>query len=190
MITFCAKTPNHFDLPRRIARLGELAYNLWWTWNPHAQRLFNRIDNALWERVNHNPSVFLGQAGRSEINAAAQNTIYLDLYERVFREFDAYLTRTDTWYAQNHPGHCDQTIAYFSMEFGLHEILPIYSGGLGVLAGDHLKEASDLGLPQVGVGFLYAEGYFSQRISEDGWQDAQNNPIVIEDLPILRKSVV
>ena len=185
MTTFRTKTPNHFDLPRRIARLGELAYNLWWTWNPHAQRLFNRIDNALWERVNHNPFVFLEQVGRSEINAVAQNTNYLDLYDRVCCEFDAYLTRADTWYAQNHPGHCDQTIAYFSMEFGLHEILPIYSGGLGVLAGDHLKEASDLGMPLVGVGFLYAEGYFSQRISEDGWQEAQNNPIAIEDLPIL-----
>jgi starch phosphorylase len=185
MTPFRTKTPNHFDLPRRIARLGELAYNLWWTWNPHAQRLFNRMDNALWERLNHNPFVFLEQVGRSEINAVAQNPAYLELYDRVCREFDAYLARADTWYAQNHPGQCDQTIAYFSMEFGLHETLPIYSGGLGVLAGDHLKEASDLGLPLVGVGLMYAEGYFSQRIADDGWQEAQNNPIDIESLPIL-----
>jgi len=185
MTTFRTKIPNHFDLPRRIARLGELAYNLWWTWNPLAQRLFNRIDNALWERVNHNPFVFLSQVGRSEINAVAQNTNYLDLYDRVCCEFDAYLTRTDTWCAQNHPGCNDQAIAYFSMEFGLHEILPIYSGGLGVLAGDHLKEASDLGMPLVGLSLMYAEGYFSQRISDDGWQEAQNNLIDVDNLPLL-----
>jgi starch phosphorylase len=185
MATFRTKTPNHFDLPRRISRLGELAYNLWWTWNPSAQRLFYRIDFALWEEVNHNPLRFLRQIGRVEINAAALNSAYLELYDRVFANFDAYLKATDTWFARNAPKRNKHTIAYFSMEFGLHEILPIYSGGLGVLAGDHLKEASDLGLPMVGVGLMYAEGYFSQRISEDGWQDAINNPLNFDDLPVL-----
>ncbi len=186
MPTFRTKAPNHFDLPRRISRLGELAYNLWWTWNPAAQRLFYRIDYALWERVNHNPLRFLREVERAEINAAALNSVYLESYDRVFGNFDAYLKATDTWYARTHPKQSKQTIAYFSMEFGLHEILPIYSGGLGVLSGDHLKEASDLGLPLVGVGLLYAEGYFNQRISEDGWQESVNNPINFEDLPIVR----
>ncbi len=185
MPTFRTKIPNHFDLPRRIARLSELAYNLWWTWNPTAQRLFYRIDYALWEDVNHNPIRFLRQVERSEINAAALNRVYLELYDRVFERFDAYLKAADTWYAHNSPKRNKHTVAYFSMEFGLHEILPIYSGGLGVLAGDHLKEASDLGLPLVGIGLMYAEGYFSQRISEDGWQEAVNNPLNFDELPVL-----
>ncbi len=182
---FLTKIPNHFDLPRRIHRLGELAYNLWWTWNPPAQRLFSRIDNALWERLNHNPLRFLRQVGRAEINAAAQNAYYLELYDRVCADFDRYLTSADTWCAHHYPNACHQTVAYFSMEFGLHEMLPIYSGGLGVLAGDHIKEASDLGLPLVGVGLLYGEGYFTQRISETGWQEAINNPLNFEYLPLL-----
>ncbi|HEX7620515.1 MAG TPA: alpha-glucan family phosphorylase [Anaerolineales bacterium] len=186
MTGFLTKIPNHFDLPRRINRMGELAYNLWWTWNPHAQRLFNHVDNALWERLNHNPLRFLRSVGRFEINAAAQDPVYLELYDRVFSSFDDYLKSTDTWTARAYKTRSKQTIAYFSMEFGLHEILPIYSGGLGVLAGDHLKQASDLGLSLVGAGLMYAEGYFTQRISEDGWQDSINNPLNFSELPVLQ----
>lgn len=184
MSTFKTKLPNQFDLPRRINRLGELSYNLWWAWNPTALRLFNRIDNNLWEQVKHSPIRFLRELERPVLNAAAQDPDYLDLYDRVFSDFDAYLSRKETWYATEHPNQQNQ-IAYFSMEFGLHETLPIYSGGLGVLSGDHLKETSDIGLPLVGIGLLYSEGYFSQRISEDGWQDAINNPLNFADLPIL-----
>ncbi|RPH59053.1 MAG: alpha-glucan family phosphorylase, partial [Chloroflexi bacterium] len=184
MPTFKSKLPNHFDLPRRIHRLSELSYNLWWAWNPTAQRLFNRIDNNLWERVNHNPIRFLREVSRPALNAATQDANYLNNYDRVFADFDAYLNRADTWFGTAYPARQNQ-IAYFSMEFGLHETLPIYSGGLGVLSGDHLKETSDIGLPLVGVGLLYTEGYFSQRISEDGWQDAINNPLNFADLPFL-----
>ncbi len=184
MSTFKTKLPSQFDLPRRINRLGELSYNLWWAWNPTALRLFNRIDNNLWEQVKHSPIRFLRELERPVLNAAAQDPDYLDLYDQVFSDFDAYLNRQDTWFATAHPEEQSQ-IAYFSMEFGLHETLPIYSGGLGVLSGDHLKETSDIGLPLVGVGLLYSEGYFSQRISEDGWQDAINNPLNFADLPIL-----
>lgn len=184
MSTFKTKLPSQFDLPRRINRLGELSYNLWWAWNPTALRLFNRIDNNLWEQVKHSPIRFLRELERPVLNAAAQDPDYLDLYDRVFSEFDEYLNRKETWYSTERPNQQYQ-IAYFSMEFGLHETLPIYSGGLGVLSGDHLKETSDIGLPLVGVGLLYSEGYFSQRISEDGWQDAINNPLNFADLPIL-----
>ena len=184
MSTFKTKLPSQFDLPRRINRLGELSYNLWWAWNPTALRLFNRIDNNLWEQVKHSPIRFLRELERPVLNAAAQDPDYLDLYDQVFSDFDAYLSRQDTWFATAHSEEQSQ-IAYFSMEFGLHETLPIYSGGLGVLSGDHLKETSDIGLPLVGVGLLYSEGYFSQRISEDGWQDAINNPLNFADLPIL-----
>ncbi len=186
MTVFKTRVPNHFDLPRRINRLGELAYNLWWTWQPNAQRLFAHVDGELWERLAHNPITFLHQVNRSSLNEAAQKTSYLDNYDKVFAEFDAYMAHKGTWCDKNHAGFCDGSVAYFSMEFGLHEILPIYSGGLGVLAGDHLKEASDLGLPLKGIGFLYAEGYFSQRISEDGWQEALNNHLNFDNLPLLR----
>ncbi len=184
MTNYKSKLPNHFDLPRRINRLGELAYNLWWVWNPTAQRLFNRIDNNLWELTRHNPILFLRQLERPVLNAAAQDPFYLEIYDRVFTEFDAYMQHRGPWFSSQYPGNTDQ-IAYFSMEFGLHETLPIYSGGLGVLSGDHLKESSDLGLPLVGIGLLYTEGYFSQRITEDGWQEAINNPLKFEGLPLL-----
>jgi starch phosphorylase len=185
MTNFRTKLPNHFDLPRRIQRLGEMAHNLWWTWNPTAQRLFYRIDFALWERVNHNPLLFLRSVGRTEINAAALDPVYLELYDRVFASYDEYMNAKDTWCTSTYKTRCKKTIAYFSFEYGLHELLPIYSGGLGVLAGDHLKEASDLGLPLVAIGLMYGEGYFSQRISEDGWQDSINNPLNFDDLPVL-----
>ncbi len=186
MPTFRTKIPNHFDLPRRIDRLGELAHNLWWTWNPNAQRLYYRIDYDLWESLNHNPLRFLRSVGRSEINAAAQNPAFLDLYDQVFKQFDAYMNATDTWCNCTYKDCTPLQSAYFSMEFGLHETLPIYSGGLGVLAGDFLKEASDVGLPLVGMGLMYAEGYFSQRISEDGWQTSVNNMLNFDELPVLQ----
>ena len=147
MTTFKSKIPKAYDLPRRINRLAEISYNLWWVWNPIAQRLFNRIDNNLWERVNHNPIRWLREVSRPALNAASRAPMYLELYDRVFAEFDAYLARKDSWFGSTYPKQQKQ-IAYFSMEFGLHETLPIYSGGLGVLSGDHLKETSDIGLPE------------------------------------------
>ncbi len=185
MVSFHSKLPNHFDLPRRINRLGELAYNLWWTWQPEAQRLFARMDYDLWERLSHNPIRLLHELGRSNLNEAAQDKDYLERYDRVFKAFDTYLLQKDTWSELVHPELTNQPIAYFSMEYGLHETLPIYSGGLGVLAGDHLKEASDLGLPLAAVGIMYGQGYFSQRITEDGWQEAVNNPMNFSDLPVV-----
>ncbi len=180
---FLTRIPNGFDLPRRIARLGELAYNLWWTWNPEAERLFRDLDNELWERVGHNPMRLLRSIERAALNAAALRSDYLARYEGVFKAFDAYLSTSESWAERQ--GLQDHQIAYFSMEYGLHEMLPIYSGGLGVLAGDHLKEASDLGLNFIGIGFLYSEGYFTQRISEDGWQEAINQPLDVASLPVL-----
>lgn len=177
--------PTKFNLPRRIARLGELAYNLWWTWNPDAQRLFARIDPNVWERVSHNPVLFLRQVSRSQLDAQTKDRYYLDYYDRILKVFDEYLKAQNTWFDKTYPKHRNHPIAYFSSEFGLHETLPIYAGGLGVLSGDHLKGASDLGLPMVAVGFLYTQGYFSQKISEDGWQEARNVRLKFEDMPIL-----
>ena len=185
MKSFRAQPANHFSLPRRIHRLGELAYNLWWTWNPDAQRLFSRIDHDFWERTYHNPVLFLRQIERAHLNAVAQDRAYLDFYDRTFRIFDQYINAKETWFMQNHPEQINRPIAYFSSEFGLHEPLPIYAGGLGVLSGDHVKEASDLGLPFVAVGFLYTRGYFSQHITEDGWQEARFKRLHFEDMPVM-----
>jgi starch phosphorylase len=177
--------PTKFNLPRRIARLGELAYNLWWTWNPDAQRLFARIDLNLWEHVSHNPVLFLRQVSRAQLDAQTKDRYYLDYFDRVLKVFDDYLKAQNTWFDKTYPTHRNHPIAYFSSEFGMHETLPIYAGGLGVLSGDHLKGASDLGLPMVAVGFLYTQGYFSQKITEDGWQEARNVRLKFEDMPIL-----
>jgi len=185
MNNYRSKLPNGFDLPKRLSRLSELAYNLWWTWKPQATRVFRRLDADLWERLGHNPILLLREIGRPRLNQAAKNKEYLALYDEVFDDFDSYMNEAETWTSETHPELNGRPIAYFSMEFGLHETLPIYSGGLGVLAGDHLKEASDLGLPLVGMGFMYAQGYFSQRITEDGWQEALNNMLDFQNLPAL-----
>ena len=185
MESFRAEVPNHFSLPRRIQRLGEMVYNLWWVWNKDAQRLFALIDKDLWERTYHNPVRFLRRVQRSRLNAVAQDGDYTAFYDQIFQSFDDYMTSEDTWFARNHPDKKNYPIAYFSSEFGLHETLPIYAGGLGVLSGDHIKEASDLGLPLVAVGFLYTRGYFSQHITEDGWQEARNVKLEFSDLPVM-----
>lgn len=185
MNIFRSKLPDGFDLPKRLTRLSELAYNLWWTWQPEAARVFGRLDYELWERLGHNPIRLLREMSRPRLKQAAKDKEYLALFDRVFSSFDSYMNETNTWTNQAHPELDGRPIAYFSMEFGLHETLPIYSGGLGVLAGDHLKEASDLGLPLTAVGFMYAQGYFSQRISEDGWQEAINNTLDFHNLPAL-----
>ncbi len=178
---FLSSPSRKFDLPKRLEHLGELAFNLWWTWQPEAARLFGRLDYDLWERLGHNPIRLLREIGRARLNQAAKDRDYLALYDALFDRFDTYFTKP-TWTQKTHP-ELNNPIAYFSMEFGLHETLPIYSGGLGVLSGDHLKESSDLGLPLVGVGFMYTQGYFTQRISEDGWQESLNNPLALEHLP-------
>ena len=185
MDTFRSNLPDGFNVPKRITRLSELAYNLWWTWQPRAGRLFGRLDFDMWERLGHNPIRMLREISRERLEQAAEDPEYLAAYDDVFSNFDSYMNQTDTWTSRVHPRLNGRPIAYFSMEFGLHETLPIYSGGLGVLAGDHLKEASDLGLPLTGVGFMYGEGYFSQRITEDGWQEALNNMLDFKNLPAL-----
>ncbi len=138
---------NNFSLPSRIHRLGELAFNLWWVWNPDAQNLFGSIDKFLWEKTSHNPVAFLHQVQRAQLNAVTSGKNYLDLYDRVMDAFDDYIKGESTWFGRNHSDHAKKKAVYFSFEFGLHESLPVYAGGLGVLAGDHLKEASDWGSP-------------------------------------------
>jgi starch phosphorylase len=172
-------------LPKRISRLSELAYNLWWSWHLDTQRLFERIDGVWWEASYHNPIRFLNHVERKALNAAVRDNRFTALYDRVIAEFDAYMSSSDTWFSRTYPDLIGRTIAYFSMEFGLHESLPIYAGGLGVLSGDHCKTASDFGLPFVGVGFLYPQGYFRQRITEDGWQEAYYENLDLTEVPVV-----
>jgi len=185
MKTIRREIPNQFRLPRRISRLGELAYNLWWVWNPDSQILFSFIDKNLWEGVSHNPVAFLQQVERPYLNAVTNDRWYLELYDKVMQRYDDYLRGASTWYSEKYPELKHKSIAYFSFEFGLHESVPVYAGGLGVLSGDHLKEASDLGLPLVGVGFIYNQGYFAQHITEDGWQETRNLILNFDQMPVI-----
>jgi len=169
-------------LPVRLGRLPELAYNLFWTWRPDIQKLFARLDPELWEAAEHNPVRLLRETANLE--AAADDAGFVDAYHLALRDLDAYLARRDTWMSTVYPDFTG-VVAYFSAEFGLHESLPIYSGGLGVLAGDHVKSASDLGAPLVGVGILYAQGYFRQRLDAEGRQQEVYEPFEPEMRPIL-----
>ncbi len=170
-------------IPQRIARLRDLAYNLWWAWHPEAQDLYRLIDPDLWEEDYHNPVDFLRDVRQRRLESAATSEAYLNTYDQVMASFDRYIHADDTWFIQKHPEARNETIAYFSAEFGLHESLPIYSGGLGVLAGDHAKEASDLGLPFVAVGFIYPQGYFRQQLDHSGWQEAIYSKLNFADVP-------
>lgn len=156
-------------LPRPLARLRELAYNLWWTWNEHARDCFLRLDREIWSTCYHNPVVMLNQLPQTRLDAAAKDVGLVAQVNRVLEDFDRYMNG-ESWFHENYGDMGGQKIAYFSAEFGLSECLPVYSGGLGVLAGDHLKSASDLGLPLVAVGLLYRQGYFRQTLTPDGWQ--------------------
>ncbi|MFQ3565801.1 MAG: alpha-glucan family phosphorylase [Aggregatilineales bacterium] len=175
------------NLPAAIERLREVAYNLRWAWDEETIALFRRLDRDLWEATNHNPVLMLGQIDQSRLEAATEDAAFMAHYHRVLSAFDAYMNPTSTWFDTQYAGQSKPVIAYFSMEFGLTECLQNYSGGLGVLSGDHLKSASDLGVPLVGVGLLYQEGYFRQYLNADGYQqelyplnDFANQPITLE----------
>jgi len=159
------------SLPPRLAPLRDLAYNLWWSWNLDAVDLFRRLDRDLWETTGHNPVAMLGLVKQERLEAAVHDDAFMSYLMRVYQALNHYLGSRDTWYRHHYGEQPPHTrIAYFSAEYGITEALPLYSGGLGVLAGDHLKSASDLGLPLVGVGLLYQEGYFRQYLNADGWQ--------------------
>ena len=171
-------------LPERIHRLRELSRNLWFSWNKPARELFRDIDPRLWEKVNHNPVKLLLQVRREDLDRAASDGAYLSKYDAVMNEFDHYMSE-EKWLHRLHPQYKNRVIAYFCAEFGLHESCPVYSGGLGVLAGDHAKSASDLGLPLVGVGLMYRHGYFNQCIDRDGWQEAVYPDLNFNEMPVM-----
>ncbi len=174
----------HPVLPQRLSRLRELAHNLWWSWTPAAVELFEEVGGPLWHETHHNPVHLLSIVSQEQFDKLAASKEFVKRYEAVLEAFDQYMSPSKTWFSKNHPELKGKTFAYFSAEFGLHECLPIYSGGLGVLSGDHCKSASDLGVPLVGVGLLYNQGYFTQLINSEGWQEAVYPRLDFSRLPI------
>jgi starch phosphorylase len=176
------------QLPPRLQPLHKLAYNLWLTWNHEAIALFRRIDADLWETVDHSAVKMLGTVQQSRLEQLLEDDGFLAHMDRVEEAFDAYMNAL-TWFGENFVDQASAgeplTIAYFSAEFGIHESVPVYSGGLGVLSGDHLKSASDLGLPLVGVGLMYREGYFRQYLTVDGWQQERYPENDFFNLPLV-----
>jgi starch phosphorylase len=167
-----------------VDKLRELARNLWWTWQPNVITLFRELDPALWRKVDHNPVEFLKRLPAEQLERRAAEMALDSRIDYAFRRLAEYLRDTDSWGSVRASILRSRPVAYFSAEFGLHESLPIYSGGLGVLAGDHLKSASDLGIPLIGVGLLYAEGYFRQTLDADGWQQELYLNADLDLLPI------
>ena len=171
-------------MPEKVNRLPELAYNLWWSWTLEARELFRRLDFPLWRRTQHSPVQMLQELSAERLERVAQDAAFIRQYNKVMLLYDREMQNGRSWFHTTYPELINHTIAYFSFEFGLHNSLPIYSGGLGILSGDHAKEASDLGLPFVGVGFMYPQGYFRQRIPSHGWQEAVYQQIDMDQVPI------
>ena len=172
------------QLPERIKDLSKIANNLWWSWNSEFLRLFKQIDIDLWDRVEKNPVKFLKLVSQEKLNDILQDNNFLKQYDELLENFNNYMNSKNTWFSKNYPNNKNDLIAYFSAEYGLDEIVQIYSGGLGILSGDHLKSASDLGIPLVAVGLLYKNGYFHQKINAYGEQETEYRNLDISSLPI------
>jgi starch phosphorylase len=157
-------------LPQRIQGLGRLAYNLWWSWQPRARELFRALDLQTWRESGHNPVRMLTLVPPDLLTSATQDKEFLRRYDAVMDQFEAETASPGGWFSAEY-GRLQSPLAYFSAEYGLHVSLPVYAGGLGILAGDYLKECSDLAVPVVGIGLFYSQGYVFQRIREDGWQE-------------------
>jgi starch phosphorylase len=174
------------NLPERLAGLGELAFNLWWSWHPEARMLFKMLDRPAWKETRHNPVKLLEVLPPQILTAAAADPEYLRHYDAVLARFRRDVENKVCWFTANITDTECHPIAYFSLEYGLHHSLPFYAGGLGFLAGDHLKEASDLGTPLVAVGFMYPDGYVRQLINADGWQEGTDEVLDRDAAPITR----
>lgn len=172
------------QLPKRIGKLSEIANNLWWSWNTEFLRLFKEIDRDLWETIGKNPVKFLKQVSQGRLEKVSKDAEFLKEYDKITKNFEDYMRSKNTWFLNKYPENKNDLIAYFSAEYGLDETIPIYSGGLGILSGDHLKSASDLGIPLVAVGLLYKNGYFTQKINGYGGQETEYHNINLYDLPI------
>lgn len=173
-------------IPPRLSGLVDLAYNLWWSWHPEARVLFKQLNQLAWKASVHNPVRMLRDTPREFFLAAEQDSEYMRRYEIIMNRFRRYMETRSRWFHEAFPDKRELTIAYFSAEYGLHHSLPMYAGGLGFLAGDHLKECSDLGVPLVAVGFMYSEGYLHQHVLPDGWQEGIPETLDRDAAPVQR----
>ena len=171
------------SLPDALKPLLEIAHNLWWSWHPESVDLFVRVDRQLWSKVNHNPIRLLGSVSQARLDEIARDEAFIACMRRAYERMNDHINRT-SWYQRRYPDQTQTCIAYYCAEFGMTECLPVYSGGLGILAGDHLKSASELGLPLVGVGLLYRNGYFQQYLNADGWQQEFYPNLDFTNLPV------
>ncbi|MCL1464594.1 alpha-glucan family phosphorylase [Argonema galeatum] len=172
-------------LPFPLKRLADIAYNYWWSWTGDRLSLFGNIDPEKWHESKHNPVALLESISYVRLTQLANDPVYIKRVKALAEQFDRYMTEKDTWADRVAPEITrENPVAYFCAEFGIHESLPIYSGGLGILAGDHLKSASDLGVPLVGVGLLYRQGYFHQSLNSQGWQEEHYDDNSFEEMPI------
>jgi glycogen phosphorylase len=172
------------DLPSPLLPLAKVAWNYWWSWAADGSSIFRDLDPEMWEECEHNPRQLLARTSAYRLAQAATDPLYLDRVTRLNEKFTAYLEHVPTWSSPDSPITVDHPVAYFCAEYGVHNSLPLYSGGLGILAGDHLKSASDLGMPLIAVGLLYRNGYFRQRLRNDGWQEEHYGETHPTDLPI------
>src|SRR4029077_11653816 len=178
-----ARTLDRFVAPVQ-ERLWSLARNLWWSWDNDSTSIFHDLDPLRWRQLNHNPIALLSEIPLAGIEHRARELVLHRRMNYAYRRQREYLEADHTWGARHAGILRPRPVAYFSAEFGLHEYIPIYSGGLGVLAGDHIKSASDLGIPLVGIGLFYSQGYFRQRLDLSGWQLEDYVPASVNALPM------
>jgi starch phosphorylase len=171
-------------LPSEFKNLSELAHNLWWSWSPESRSVFSYFDQTLWRLTHHDPMRQLQEIDPGRLEHLRQDVVFIRQYQAAMKTFHDYMEAKDDWFSTTYPQLREGLVAYFSAEFGLHRSVPLYSGGLGILAGDHLKEASDLGIPLVAVGFMYNQAYFRQAIDAEGWQEAVYDSVDQMAMPV------
>ncbi len=180
------RKPAKGALPETLQTLERLSWNYWWSWAPDGTSVFRDLDSGVWNECEHNPRRLLSEVSEYDLARMATDPGYIVRVRQLEERFDSYMSPgARKWATEHVPEITHQNpVAYFCAEFGIHHSLPLYSGGLGILAGDHLKSASDLGLPLVAIGLLYHHGYFRQRLRRDGWQEETYHQIDVEDLPL------
>src|SRR6267154_5149449 len=172
------------ELTQLTAGLGKLARNLWWTWDQEAQEVFSELSPRGWQNLYHNAVAILRELSEYELRVRLQDPDFAERVREVLKAFDAYMNEKLTWAQQHAPALASNPVAYFSAEFGFHETLPIAAGGLGILAGDHAKSASDLAIGFVGISLFYREGYFQQTVDANNWQTEFYNPVDPQNIPV------
>src|SRR6267142_4369469 len=172
------------EITQLTSGLNKLARHLRWTWDQEAQEMFSELSPRGWQNLYHNAVAILREVSENELRARLQDPDFAERVREVLKAFDAYMNEKVTWAQQHAPALASNPVAYFSAEFGFHETLPIAAGGLGILAGDHAKSASDLGLGFLGISLFYREGYFQQAINQDNWQSEYYTRLNPQNLPL------